>query len=417
MFGDSETELKLRIIDKNTWKTLPKFSWLQNLSVLGSVTLQPMESTYYDTPSRSLWKANYSFRIHQEEKGWIATLKKERASRGGLHHHREWNVALPGPELNPEIWVQMSGADKVVKLLHGQPGLAPLFKIVSSRWFVLVNFQTDAALFELSMYRGVISTEDNDEDINELEINLRKGTARDLLSFTAELSRQFLLPPENTNQYHRGLRLAGLSVASKEKFSASWPPTGRRFGDEAIGTVLAAQTDCFAKAGTVEELHVLRVSLRKLRSYLSFNAPLYSSEEVNHWKEVLGKWSRLMTGIRELDVLMEEWSNAAEQCEIDGSSSQLTAYWNEQRKKHGDSLNKLIAKGKLTTDLLAFQIWISGEEKNDEATHEGKSFSIQRLEKWLKNMRRDLEQVDLADAEAMHNLMIQGKKPRYIMEQ
>ena len=412
----TEIELKLQILDKAMWETLPKSAWLKGLIVAESAKVETMEATYYDTPSRTLWKTGYAFRVRREGGSWMATLKGAGESEGGLHQRREWNVPILGPELDQEVFRQMEGADKLVKSLKGQPGLEPLFKTVFTRWSVLVHLQNSPGLLELVMDKGVISAEDKNEDIFEVEIELKEGTAQDLLVFGAELSRRFPLLPEEKSKYYRGLCLAGLPVVSKAKSTAPWPSTVGTFLAEAVGTVLTAQTTYFAKQDAVEGIHDLRVALRKLRSRLSFVAPLFPGEEGQHWKDVLRSWNSRMAGIRELDVLQEEWAIAAEHCGVDNSNSLLTAYLKTRRDKLAGTLDKVMAKGKLTADLLAFWAWSTATETTDEREIDWQKYSSKRLEQWLKDVRQKAKQVDRTDTSALHRLRIRGKKARYILE-
>jgi len=70
-----EIELKLQILDKAMWETLPKSAWLRGLMVAESAKAETMEATYYDTSSRTLWKTGYAFRVRREGTSWMATLK------------------------------------------------------------------------------------------------------------------------------------------------------------------------------------------------------------------------------------------------------------------------------------------------------------------------------------------------------
>ena len=411
-----EIELKLQILDKAMWETLPKSAWLRGLMVAESAKAETMEATYYDTSARTLWKTGYAFCVRREGTSWMATLKGMGQSEGGLHQRREWNVPILGPSLDPEVFRQMVGADKVVKMLKGQSSLEPLFKTVFTRWSVLVHPQNSSGLVELVMDKGIISAEDKNEDIYEVEIELKEGMAQDLLDFGAELSYRFPLLPEEKSKYYRGLCLAKLPVINKAKSTAQWPSMAGTFLAEAVGTVLAAQTAYFAKQDAVEGIHDLRVALRKLRSRLSFVAPLYPAEEGQHWKDVLRDWNLCMAGIRELDVLQEEWATAAEHCGVDNSNSPLTTYLRTQREELAGTLDKVMDKGKLTADLLAFWAWSTATETADEIEITWQEFASKRLEQWLKDMRQMTKRVDRTDTTAMHRLRIRGKKARYILE-
>ena len=411
-----EIELKLQIMDAAMWETLPKSAWLKNFIVTESEKVETIDATYYDTPARTLWKTGYAFRIRREGAAWMATLKGAGQSGGGLHQRREWNVPTLGPELDPEVFRQMVGADKLVKLLKKQSGLEPLFKTVFTRWSVLVHPDNSPGLLELVMDKGVISTEDKNETIYEVEIELIEGTAQDLLAFGAELSRRFPLLPEGKSKYYRGLGLAGLPVLNKIKTTTQWPSTAGTFLAEAVSTALAAQTAYFGKQDAVEEIHDLRVALRKLRSRLSFAAPLYPAEEEQHWKDVFRGWNNQMAGIRELDVLQDEWVTAAKHCGVDISNSSLTTLLKAQRDNLAGTLDNIMGKGKLTADLLAFWAWSIALETTDKIETTWQEYASIRLEQWLKDMRQRAKLVNRADMTAMHRLRIRGKKTRYILE-
>ena len=128
------------------------------------------------------------------------------------------------------------------------------FKTVFTRWSVLVHPHNSPGLLELAMDKGVISTEDKNETIYEVEIELIEGTAQALLAFGAELSRQFPLLPEGKSKYYRGLVLAGLPVLNIIKSTTPWPSTAGTFLVEAVITALAAQTAYFGKQGLLHEL-------------------------------------------------------------------------------------------------------------------------------------------------------------------
>ncbi len=113
-----EMELKLRILASSMWKNLPKDTWLRELMVEDSAKTQTLEATYYDTPSRTLWAAEYAFRIRKEETGWIATLKETGKFDDGLHQRQEWSEPVLGSEASLEVFDRMPGAEKVVKLRH-----------------------------------------------------------------------------------------------------------------------------------------------------------------------------------------------------------------------------------------------------------------------------------------------------------
>ncbi|MHC1759399.1 MAG: CHAD domain-containing protein [Negativicutes bacterium] len=412
-----EMELKLRILASSMWKTLPKDTWLRELMVEDSAKTQILEATYYDTPSRTLWGAGYAFRIRKEETGWIATLKETGKSGGGLHQRREWNEPVLGSEASLGVFDRMSGAEKVVKLLHqDQAGLAPLFKMTFTRWSVLVHPLTGVGLLELVMDKGFIHAGDTEEKLFETKIELKEGIPKDLLAFGAELSRRYPLMPEERSKYSRGMRLAELQTVLEENGMNPWPSTVESFLAEAVALALKTQTAFYSNPESDENLHDLRIAMRKLRSRLSFAAPLYPAEEGLKWKEVFRAWSRHMAPIRDLDMLQDELSVAAGVLGVEDLNSNLRAYIKNRRDILSEAFYKTIEKGKLTADLLTFWSWTAGEAMVLWTHSDWTNYFAQRLRRRLKQFGQQLKKVDISNVAAMHGLRISGKKARYILE-
>ncbi len=412
------TDLNLRLLDRSIWEALPQSAWLRGLLVEGSErSQQTLETTYYDTPSRTLWKAGYIFCIRMEENEGTATLA--RTGRGGEYHQRrEWKTSQRGAEVGLEVFDRMPGAEKIKKILQGdQPRLIPLFKMEFTRWSARVYSPADDWRLRLTLDKGRISAGDKVEELFEAEIGLEEGTPYDLLAFGAELSSCFPVMPEAKSKYRRGLRLAELTPVHKGAADNIWPSSVETFLAEAVGIMFNALAAYYSNPDSPEKVHDLRIALRKLRSRLSFAAPLYSKTEGENWKEVLRTWSRRMAGIRELDMLQAEWNAATVYLGIESSHVLLSQYLQSQRKKVSEPFYKDVESGKMTAELLAFWAWGVGK-----VTHIGmlntewRDYSVRRLGSWMKKFGKLAEEVDISDASAMHAIRIRGKKARYILE-
>jgi len=254
------------------------------------------------------------------------------------------------------------------------------------------------------------------DEVFEVEIALLEGTSRDLLVFGAELSSRFPLIPEAKSKYRRGLCLAELPTAREVEGNSPWPAAPAAFLSEAVKTVMDALAAYYSTPDSTETLHDLRVALRKLRSRLSFAAPLYLVAEGRHWKEVLQSWSRHTARIRELDMLQGEWNMAAAYLGIDSSRCPLVHYLKEQRDKASAPFYKVVETGKMTAELLAFWSWALGQGTLVGSESEWGHYSLQRLSSWVKKFGKLTKEIDILDAAAMHALRIRGKKTRYMLE-
>lgn len=408
-------ELHLHVLDPLLWKTLPKSTWLKKIAIPGTEALQRMESIYYDTALRTLQRSGYALRIDGEGSERTVIMAKTDGADDDTQLNRKWLIRSTGLEPDPAIIRQISGSEKLRALLKEDEELKPIFRVKFNRWRVMVEPQIGAKTFEIALDKGTITTGEKDEDIFEVGVKLKNGTQRDLLMISFELARRFPLYPEELNPYHRGLRL--LNPTNETQVPASpWPLSASAFLMEATEAVWKAQKAYFASPKAVDELHDLRIALRKLRSRLSFAAFRYSPEEVKRMKVLLQVWSGLTASIRELDVLRKEWVIAAERCGCDVAASHLAESLLIQRTKQSEPLHKALHSGKLTANVLELCVWSFSEAKNDEVSLEWKDYSIKRLKKWLKDLSRRLKSIDSNDTELMHDLRIRVKKTRYILE-
>ncbi len=275
---------------------------------------------------------------------------------------------------------------------------------------------TGVGLLELVMDKGFIHAGDREEALFEAELELKEGKFNDLLAFGAELSQRYPLMPEERSEYFRGMRLVELQTVREEKGKNPWPSTVESFLAEAVALALKTQTAFYSNPESDENLHDLRIAMRKLRSRLSFAAPLYPAEEGLKWKEVFRAWSRRMSPIRDLDMLQNELSVAAGVLSIEDLNSNLRAYIKNRRDILSEAFYKTIEKGKLTADLLTFWSWTAGEAMVVGTHTDWTNYFAQRLRRWLKQFGQQLKEVDISNAAAMHGLRISGKKARYILE-
>jgi len=415
MGKNMEVELKLQLLNTDVGAALPRSTWLRSLLQAGSVTTTHMEAVYYDTPSRLLWKGGFAFRIRKEGERWVATLKGAGQAAGGLHQRREWNAEVDGSVVKREVFCRMPGAEAVVKLLAGQDEeLEPLFQTSFSRWSGLVHPAGSDAVIEMALDKGVITAAEKSEVIAEVELELKAGTAAQLLAFGAVLAKRYPLLPEWRSKYYRGLQLAGLP-ATEEALSAGRQDSPGTLLAAGLCEVLAEQSDYWRHPAAIESLHDLRVALRRLRSKLSLAAPLWPAEQVQGWQEALRGWSRRMAELRELDVLQDEWAGTVQSGGITLEHSCLQQRFALRRQELARGLEQQISSGKLTADLLALWAWTAAAD-GAMARDEWRTFARRRLTRWLKAVRRETKTIAATDGEQLHQLRIRTKKCRYLVE-
>jgi len=182
-----------------------------------------------------------------------------------------------------------------------------------------------------------------------------------------------------------------------------------------------AQKKFLEEPEEIENLHQLRVNIRKFRSLLSFTSPLLSKDDYKINQEKIQKVSQLFSYIRELDVLLVEWNTVVSKQVIEiPNPNTLSVILKETRDKERERLQNLLAlkDDVLTTTLLNLRSWLSDVSVAHEV-ESGKSletYADQRIKKWQNGIRKELMEIETFEFPRIHLLRIKSKKLRYIQE-
>ena len=420
-----ETELKLRLVYPENLPLLLSHPCLQDLSLDSAPALEHLETTYYDTPDHRLMQDNLSFRLRRNGQDWTATVKADGAADGGLHRREEYNLNYtePLPTILPFTGTPLGSR---LTAAVGEETLQPIFTTNFDRHSLQLSF-SDGSQAELALDHGEIAAAGQNVPFAEIELELKKGQLLPLLRLAAELSGAVALLPEADSKWDRGARLAGLTPPKTES-----PPLNTKksvLAQDArlilsplaiaqIHRVILAQQHFLDQPQAPENLHQLRISLRRLRVFLSFCKPLLPTETIEAMLETLRSWSLTTEALRETDVLLEYWQQL---------TPFLTANSAEVRSALADLLHKNRSLGteKLVTDFSSGQytpfileLWRLLEEwpQMPDPAPLLSAYLEQRLGHWLQNMLTAGADLALADRLALHQLRIQAKKLRYVLE-
>ncbi|SPL62653.1 CYTH domain-containing protein [Ochrobactrum soli] len=177
-----EIELKfgLRSRSRRALETAPEFSLSkpQRLHLL---------STYYDTPDQALKKAGLTLRIRQNDRLRIQTVKAAvNASDVALRRDEwEWPIEQDAPDLARIATI--TGLAPIIERLKGR--LEPVFVTDIRRTVHLLHLD-DGSIVEVAIDTGKVICGDQKESIDELELELKKGSPRSLFSLAKSLHDQ-----------------------------------------------------------------------------------------------------------------------------------------------------------------------------------------------------------------------------------
>jgi inorganic triphosphatase YgiF len=165
---------------------------------------------YYDTEDQKLTRAGMAYRVRcTDHKVYEATLKTRGRTAGGFSERGEYTVPLVG---NEPVWQGFSAAmdTKLATLLaDDEPHVIVTVEFVRKIALLQLSAGTVA---ELAVDSGMIRAGDNQAPVEEIEIELKKGSERDLMQFVAALSGNLPLYPEERSKFTRGLNLLEVPV-------------------------------------------------------------------------------------------------------------------------------------------------------------------------------------------------------------
>jgi len=200
-----ETEIKF-IVHPNVVASLAK-----RVSAYGGTHYDPQHliNIYFDTEALELRGHGIGLRVRGINDRYEMTAKTAGKIVGGLHQHPEYNIPLPGPELDigllpADIWPHGLAVDAL------QQRLAPLFSTdyMREKW-VITQGESE---IEVAFDRGEVVAGAASEVICELEMELLSGNIADLLAFAKQVGAD------------GGLRLGGLSKAARGYHLAAGSP-------------------------------------------------------------------------------------------------------------------------------------------------------------------------------------------------
>ncbi|HSC84230.1 MAG TPA: CYTH domain-containing protein [Pseudomonas sp.] len=200
-----ETEIKLRV-SRETLAALRDHPLLKKRNKSGWEQRE-LFNQYFDTPERDLAQAKVALRLRRDGEQFIQTLKTRGQSVAGLSERNEWDwylskAKLDTKKLSDECWpASLAELDK--------KQLKPIFSTDFVREKAEIAWGRGKAkvVIEAALDLGKVIAGEGEEEICELELELREGDPAALLELAAELAADLPLMPCDISKAERGYRL------------------------------------------------------------------------------------------------------------------------------------------------------------------------------------------------------------------
>ncbi len=188
------------------------------------IRMIPMDAVYYDTEDRALNDIRVVYRIRTEGDRTVLTVKYGKGSdknSKGLYRRQEENISVPADfKEKPGIDVleDIPVYREIDKAVGGQYSdllgvmlplkkLVPVMEMQFTRRELDVPIGSPGSVATVSYDSGVIMAGGREEQISEVEIELKEGTEADLVRFSEEIAAKYCLIPGLKSKYSRGIKL------------------------------------------------------------------------------------------------------------------------------------------------------------------------------------------------------------------
>ncbi len=286
---------------------------------------------YLDTADGRLAAADVAVRLRSAGGRHLLSVKSARATVGGFQQARETEVPLARPRLDLAAIPDRALAARLAALAGSAP-LAPRFETRVSRQ--QVRLSRPHGLIDVALDRGEIRAGGRAEPVAEAEFELAAGSPEAIFeaaeALLADLPARLDLPSKAARgeALARGAPLPAAPLAAKPPA----PPRGCPAG-EAFGLRLAQLAPAIARAlhATLTETspegpHQLRVALRRLRVALRLFRPILEPAEARALAERARDLGRLVSPLRDADVLVTDLLLPAARTEDPGLAAALEAW-------------------------------------------------------------------------------------------
>jgi inorganic triphosphatase YgiF len=267
-------------------------------------------TTYFDTQSRQLRQMGASLRVRRCGRRRVQTLKLE-ASQGPFGRNEwEWPVRRDTPELD-----RLAGTP-VAPMLRSLPALKPVFVTDVQR--TVRTVRQDEATIEVALDLGCIHSGKAEEDIRELELELKEGDAAAMYRLAAALHASVPMTVGGESKADRGWRLRTgrpREAVKHADIDLSGDVTAAEAFRRIVDGVLAHLMANYPAAadGDNEGFHQIRVAIRRLRAALTLFRPLLDPHAETRFSEALRSLGRIFGEARDWDVFCSEMLVSAQE--------------------------------------------------------------------------------------------------------
>lgn len=423
----TETELKL-LLPPDEHHRVSSLALVRK-HASGRAVRKRLRSIYFDTPNLELLDRGVVLRLRKDGRRWLQAVKTEGRGKGGLHERGEYEVEVTGPEIDFEQIPDLPGLALLASDKSRQ-ALQPLFETEFWRTAWLLEWP-DGTAVELALDSGDVRHGEKVEPINELELELKRGTKEGLFEIALALGEHLTVRLENVSKAERGYRLVRPVVEKPMKAKRVSLHRAMTIED-AFAAILWNSLDQVQVNGAailagdgLEGVHQMRVGLRRFRSCLAHSRRWLPKElRKGMWQDVKGL-NVALSAARDWDVFLQEHVRPMTSTLADDHPLQaVRAAAEMKRLECYVALHHVLKAREYSLLLLQLVSWVACRKwRQGMSPDQQKAFRQPALKAAREVLRRGHKQLlrrgkgsETMEDSALHDLRIDVKKQRYAVE-
>ena len=405
-----ETEIKFHMPNRNLG---PSSRLTVPGAKIGKRSESELLSTYFDTAKQRLKRHGLLLRVRRTDGKHVQTIK---STSGAQFGRGEWETEIGDgtPDLGETDGtpLQRLASKKLRRKLK------PIFRTEINR--ITVPVRTKRSELELAIDRGKIIAPGRASAVEEIELELKTGSTRDLFRVAKALERKLAAELCLRAKADRGYDLVN-GKRAEAVFAEPIELAKRMRAIDGFQVIARSALRHFSgNADAIRRLdpdgvHQMRVGLRRLRAAISLFSKALSGTKTEEIKTELRWLTNELAPARELHVFLEERIGpvAREMIPRRGGKA-IARHFADKRAEALDRARKAVNSPRCRALLVDVLQWIEAQPgRTDAARSELGEFAADLLDRRIRRAQKDAEKLQEMTADERHRFRIRMKKIRY----
>ena len=384
-----------------------------------------LKAVYYDTPERTLRHNGLSLRVRQSGGRFVQTVKAE--FRDDPLRRGEWEASVPS--IAPDVGLALPFIPAKFHSVLDHHQLDAVFTTDIHRHERIVDLP--AGTVEVAFDQGFLKSGDRSIPVNEIELELKNGSASVIYELALRLAEHGALRPSIRSKSARGFDLAADAPPAVRK------PRKLRLDpsialDEAFATILRSclhhllESLPAAEDGrNPEGVHQLRVSLRRLGSALNLMRSVGSLSNLDSLRSEARWLAQSLSAARDWDMFQREMlPTIAKACPSVAGFDALEQVTEKRRSAAYDKVRLALADRRCSGFVIGLGGWIEARGWRSDVAPEdlgqlaepAVNFARRTLSDQHARLLKRGRHFKSLTAEELHRLRLAAKKLRYVAD-